>query len=169
MSGGRKWYVVHTHARSEALAAAHLERQGFETYCPRYLKRRNHARRVVNEPAPFFPRYIFVAMDVASQRWRAVRSTFGVSHLVGSEKGPTPVTDTIVEELRAHENAGGFIPMETDQGFRRGDRIKLRDGIFSSCTGLFDSVSDSGRVAVLLDILGRKVRIVLSGAAITAA
>jgi transcriptional antiterminator RfaH len=168
MSAGRKWYVVHTHARAETLAAAHLERQGFETYCPRYLKRRSHARRVVNEPAPFFPRYIFVAMDVASQRWRAVRSTFGVSYLVGGEKGPTPVTEAVMEELRAHEDAGGFIPVETAR-FRHGDRIRLRDGILSSYTGLFDSMSDSGRVAVLLDILGRKVRVVLNSAAITAA
>jgi transcriptional antiterminator RfaH len=169
MNGERRWYVVHTHARSEAIAAAHLERQGFETYCPRYLKRRSHARRVTTVPAPFFPRYIFVAIDIASQRWRAVRSTFGVSNLVGNEKGPTPVTEAVVAELRANEDASGFIPMHSGSRFRCGDRVRLRDGIFASYTGLFDSMADSGRVAVLLDILGRKVRVVLNGAAITAA
>jgi transcriptional antiterminator RfaH len=169
MSGERKWYVVHTHSRAEARAAAHLERQGFETYCPRYLKRCSHARRITLEPAPFFPRYIFVAMDVASQRWRAVRSTLGVSYLVGSEKGPIPVAEAVVAELRASEDSGGFIPIEERPQFRRGERVRLRDGIFSAYGGLFDGMAESGRVAVLLDILGRKVRVILDGAAISAA
>jgi len=168
MSNARKWYVVHTRARAEATAVAHLERQGFETYCPRYLKRCSHARRVTLEPAPFFPRYIFVAMDMASQRWRAVRSTLGVSYLVGSDNGPTPVTDGVVAELRASEDSGGFIPMEDSPQFRRGERVRLRDGIFSAYGGLFDGMADAGRVAVLLDILGRKVRVILDGTAISA-
>jgi transcriptional antiterminator RfaH len=169
MSGQHKWYVVHTHARAEATAVAHLERQGFETYCPRYLKRRSHARRITLEPAPFFPRYIFIAMDMATQRWRAVRSTLGVSYLVGSEEGPTPVTEAVVAKLRASEDPRGFIPMEARPPFLRGDRVRLCDGIFSSTMGVFDGIADSGRVAVLLELLGRKVRVILDGAAISAA
>jgi transcriptional antiterminator RfaH len=169
MSGQCRWYVVHTHARAEATAVAHLERQGFETYCPRYLKRRSHARRLTLEPAPFFPRYIFVAIDMATQRWRAVRSTLGVSYLVGGEKGPTSVTEAVVAELRASEDADGFIPMENRPRFLRGDRVRLRGGIFSAYSGLFDGMADSGRVAVLLDLLGRKVRVILDGTAISAA
>ena len=169
MSSDRKWYVVHTHARAEATAAAHLERQGFQTYCPKYLKRRSHARRVTTEPAPFFPRYIFVAIDLGSQRWRAVRSTIGVSYLVGWEKGPASVGDTVVADLRAREDASGFIPQKDTSNFRRGDCVRFRNGAFSAVSGLFDCMTDSGRVAVLLDLLGRKVRVVLNGTAISAA
>ena len=165
----RKWYVVHTHAHAEATAVAHLRRQGFETYCPQYLRRKSHARRTTVAPAPFFPRYIFVAIDVATQRWHAIRSTLGVSYLVGGEKGPTPVTDAVVAELRASEGSDGFIPFEAKPRFARGERVRLRDSIFSSCTGLFDGLTDSGRVAVLLDLLGRKVRVSLDGTAISAA
>ena len=169
MSSARKWYVVHTHARAEATAVAHLERQGFETYCPRYLKRRSHARRVTLEPAPYFPRYIFVAMDVATQRWRAVRSTLGVSYLVGSEECPIPVTDAVLAKLRASEDTSGFIPMESKPHFLRGDSVQLREGIFSAYAGLFEGMVDSCRVAVLLELLGRKVRVVLDVTAISAA
>jgi transcriptional antiterminator RfaH len=168
MSGQRKWYVVHTRARSEAIAAAHLERQGFETYCPRYLKRRSHARRVTVAPAPFFPRYIFVAIDVATQRWHAIRSTLGVSSLVGSEAGPTPVTDAVVAQLRASEDPGGFIACAESPRLCRGDRVRLRDSIFSAYTGLFDGMTDNNRVSVLLDFLGRKVRVILDRTAISA-
>jgi transcriptional antiterminator RfaH len=169
MSVPRKWYVVHTRAHAEASVTAHLQRQGFEAYCPQYLRRRSHARRVTVGPAPFFPRYVFVAIDVATQRWRAIRSTLGVTYLVGGEKGPTPVTDAVVAELRASEDAGGFIPLKTVPHLLRGDRVRLCEGIFSTYAGLYDGMTDSGRVAVLLDLLGRKVRVVLDGTAVSAA
>jgi transcriptional antiterminator RfaH len=169
MSSQRKWYVVHTHARSEAIAAAHLKRQGFETYYPRYLKRHSHARRITVTPAPLFPRYIFVAIDVATQRWHAIRSTLGVSGLVGGETGPTPVTDSVVSELRSNENTRGFIACAQQPRLQRGDHVRVRDSIFSAYAGLFDGMTDNNRVAVLLDLLGRKVRVILERTAISAA
>ena len=55
-----QWYVAQTQANAENKAVAHLARQGFATYLPRYLKRRSHARRVDVVAAPLFPRYLFV-------------------------------------------------------------------------------------------------------------
>ena len=60
---GHRWYVVRTQPHSENKASAHLGRQGFETYLPRYLKRRRHARRVETVQAALFPCYLFVAID----------------------------------------------------------------------------------------------------------
>ena len=42
----RRWYVVQSQPNAELKAVAHLNRQGFDTYLPRYLKRIRHARRV---------------------------------------------------------------------------------------------------------------------------
>lgn len=78
---GQRWYVVQTKVNCEAKAAENLRRQGYETYLPRYLKRRRHARRVDLTAKPLFPCYMFVAIDVAMQRWRSIQSTFGVSRL----------------------------------------------------------------------------------------
>jgi transcriptional antiterminator RfaH len=66
--------VVQTHPHAEAKAAAHLEHQGYSVYLPRYLKRRRHARRIEIVPAPLFPSYLFVVIDMFSRRWRAIRS-----------------------------------------------------------------------------------------------
>ena len=73
------WYVVQTHPHAEAKAASHLERQGYSIYLPRYLKRRRHARRIEIVAAPLFPRYLFVAIDPLTQRWRSIQSTIGVA------------------------------------------------------------------------------------------
>ena len=69
---GANWYVAHTHVHAETKAALNLARQGYPVFLPRYRKRRRHARRVEIVPAPLFPRYLFVLIHLASQRWRAI-------------------------------------------------------------------------------------------------
>jgi transcriptional antiterminator RfaH len=168
MSAALRWYVVQTQPHAEAKAAAHLERQDFQTYLPRYLRRRRHARRIDTIAAPLFPGYLFVAVDVARQRWRCIRSTIGVRRLVCNGDEPTPMPDTVVEELRAREN-GGLIDLPIRPPCALGGKVRVLDGVFASCMGLFEGMSDSERVAVLLDLLGRKVRILLRRDAVAAA
>ena len=86
-----RWYVAETHPQSEAKALAHLARQGYAAYLPRYLKSRRHARRTDTVKAPLFPGYLFVFMDVAKTRWRAIRSTIGIRHLICEGEKPLAV------------------------------------------------------------------------------
>jgi transcriptional antiterminator RfaH len=162
------WYIVRTHARAEVKASLNLERQGFATYLPRYLKRRRHARRVEIVPAPLFPRYLFVAIDVATQRWRSIQSTFGVAQLVCSGEGPSAVSTAVVDELRRREDDKGFVQLAR-RGFARGEKVRVVGGVFSACLGLFEGMTDNERVTILVDLLGRKVRVVMDLDAVAAA
>jgi transcriptional antiterminator RfaH len=164
-----RWYVVQTHAHAESKAIAHLARQGFEVYLPRYLKRRRHARRIETVSAPLFPRYLFVTIDMMCQRWRAVRSTIGVSRLVCNGDDPVPVADAVIQTLRAREDGQGFVLLRPRPQFALGEKVRVLDGVFTDCLGLFDGMKDSDRVAVLLDLLGRKVRVVLDEFSVAAA
>ena len=166
---GARWFVVQTHGHCEAKAAHHLARQGFETYLPRYLKRRRHARRVDVVPAPLFPRYLFIAIDMGAQRWRAVQSTIGVARLVCHGDKPAPVGEHIVEAMRRREDEAGFVRIERRAPFAQGDKVRVLAGAFAEALGLFEGVSDSDRVAILLDLLGRKVRVMLDADLVTAA
>jgi transcriptional antiterminator RfaH len=161
MIGGTRWYVVQTQPNAETKAAMHLARQGFTAYLPRYRKRRRHARKVDTVAAPLFPRYLFVAVDTASQRWRSIQSTIGVSHIVGSNDEPTALADRVIEELRGREDETGFIQLLSRPRFNPGDAVRVLDGVFAACLGLYESMADAERVAVLLDLLGRKVRVVM--------
>ena len=163
------WYVVQTQPNAESKAVAHLERQGFATYLPRYLKRRRHARRVDVVAAPLFPRYLFVEIDTAIHRWRSIYSTIGVSQLVCTGDVPTPVPGHVVIMLKDREDAAGFIQIDRQPQFRVGDKIRVLEGLFSDCLGLYDGMPDRDRVAVLLDLLGRKVRVLLNAEAVAAA
>jgi transcriptional antiterminator RfaH len=164
-----RWFVAHTHPHAEAKAMAHLDRQGFEIYFPRYLRKRRHARRIETVAAPLFPRYLFVAIDLNMQRWRSICSTVGVSRLVCNGDDPTPVPIGIVEALRTREDVGGFIKLDWRPRFRAGDKVRVLDGAFSSCLGLFEGMAERERIAILLDLLGRKVRVVLDADLIAAA
>ena len=166
---GPRWYVVQSQPNAERKAVSHLQRQGFVTYLPRYLKQRRHARRVELTPAPLFPRYLFVAIELAGQRWRCIHSTIGVSQLVTIGDLPAAVPDQVIEALRARQDASGYIQLAKTPYFRRGEKIRVLDGAFADFLGLYDGIQDSDRVAILLDLLGRKVRVSVNAVSVVAA
>ena len=89
------WHVVQVHVHAEAKAQMHLARQGFETYLPRYLKRRRHARRTDMVAAPLYPSYLFVTFNPLIHRWRSIHSTVGVARLVCTGNVPAAMSVTI--------------------------------------------------------------------------
>lgn len=163
------WYVVHTHPHAEAKAASHLLRQSYSIYLPRYLLSRRHARRVDTVARPLFPRYLFVAIDRLAQRWRAIQSTVGVAHLVCNGDEPAVLAGAVIDELVARQNEAGFIQLASHAAFSPGDKVRVVEGAFAASLGLFEGITDRERVAILLELLGRKVRVVLDRDAIAAA
>ena len=153
------WYVANTHVNSENTAAVNLERQGFSVYLPKYLKLRRHARRQDLVPRPLFPRYLFVGVGPKNTRWRTINSTIGINHLVGFEGLPSPLDNSIIEEVRAREDGKGMIIVGQSCQFNKGDQVQINRGALYKKTGLFDSLDDKKRVVVLLDLLGRQVRV----------
>jgi transcriptional antiterminator RfaH len=164
-----RWYVVQTQANGEAKAAEHLRRQGYEIYLPRFLKRRRHARKVDFIAKPLFPRYMFVAIDMATQRWRSIQSTAGVSRLVTNGDEPAAVPEDVVRALRAREDAKGFVKLDAAPAFAPGDKVRVLAGAFIDNAGLFNGMADHDRVSILLEMLGRKVRVVLDADLVAAA
>ena len=169
MSGQPRWYVAQTQPNAENKAVVHLERQGFVSYLPRYLRRQRHARRVEVVSVPLFPRYLFVQIDTGIPRWRSIYSTIGVSQLLGHSDAPAPVSDQVVATLKLREDAAGNIHLDHKPVFRVGDKIQIIDGAFADCFGLYEGMKDCDRVAILLDLLGRKVRVVVDIESVTAA
>src|SRR5262245_63898672 len=83
--GNERWFLVHTQPKAERKAQWHLKAQGFCTYLPQICKTVRHARQLRTVQAPVFPRYLFVILDLGRDRWLSVRSTVGVSHLIGRQ------------------------------------------------------------------------------------
>jgi transcriptional antiterminator RfaH len=109
-----------------------------------------------------------VSIDLASQRWRSIHSTVGVSHLVCNGSDPAPLPDAVIDQLRAREEEG-FVQLPLRPSFKPGEAVRILDGAFTSCLGLYEGMKDGERIAVLLDLLGRKVRIYLDPESVAAA
>ncbi len=166
MTSGERWYVVHTQPHNEGRAEVNLRQQGFVTYLPRYLRSRRHARRTETVARPLFPRYLFVCLDLARDRWRSVQSTFGVSHLVIAGEEPLSLPDGVVDEIRAREGGDGYVALGLPAGIGPGSPVRLIDGIFADARGVLERIADDRRVSILLKLLGREVRVFVSAASV---
>jgi len=159
------WHVAHTRAHQEARAAAELAKQGFEVFLPCYVKQVRHARRAADIAAPLFPRYVFVGFGQEA-RWRAINGTIGVVRLIMSGDSPTRVARGVVEGLVALRDENGYVPLPRRNAPRPGETVRIVSGSLADTLGLFEEVRDRDRVAILLDLLGRRVRVVMDEALI---
>jgi transcription elongation factor/antiterminator RfaH len=162
-----RWYAVHTQPNRELRAKSQLENQAYEVFLPRRFKTVRHARKLTNVAAPFFPRYLFIRLDLTRHRWRSVNGTFGVTSLVMQGEMPHPVPRGVVEAMIASVDAQGLLSFE--ECLEVGSQVRLAAGPFAEQLGTLDRLDDSGRVRVLLEIMGRTVPVHLERESVTAA
>ena len=165
LEGGERWYVVRTQPHRETQAARQLENQDFRVFLPRFFKSRRHARKFETVLAPLFPRYMFIVLDLSRDRWRSVNGTLGVDRLLMRGGEPEPVPRGLVEQLsegaeaERRRDAARFRPKD-------GHSIRVTAGPFAELLGTLERLDDHERVRVLLDILGGKIPVLLSGAVV---
>ena len=160
---GRRWYVVRSQPRKEALALRHLENQGIATFCPMSRRAPRKGRR---EPpfCAFFTGYLFVQVDVERQRWRSINGTIGVIGLVGtSDKNngrPTPLPNGLIERMQALSAEHGELRFR--ELLAKGDEVQIVGEPFDRLCGILETSGDAERVTILLDILSQETRVQLS-------
>ena len=162
LSGGERWFVVHSLPHREWGAKGHLENQGYRTFLPRRLKTRRHARKLETVLAPLFPRYLFIALELNRDRWRPVNGTFGVSRLIMDGERPRPVPRGVVEALVAASDARDVLCFDGGGLLKIGERFQVLAGPFADKFGVLERLGDHGRVRLLLEIMGGCVPVEMS-------
>jgi len=148
------WAVCHTESQRERFAVKQLKRSGFEAYLPMLKLRR------VPEPrcfVPLFPTYVFVRIV---DRWHAASRTVGVVRLLMAGDHPACLPEDIMQEIRSREGRDGYVKL-AQHTLRKGARVRIISGQFQGHIGLYDGDAKE-RQRVLLDLLGRSVRVELS-------
>jgi len=152
LAASERWFLTHTHPKSEGKAELHLQAQGFRTYLPQIRKTIRHARQLKTVRASLFPRYLFVILDLERDRWLSVRSTVGVSRLITNQDGrPIPVPVGVVESL-IEQSDGNLTRLDT--GLVKGQRVRILSGPFADLAGTLERLDGAGRVQVLLEMMG---------------
>ncbi len=153
------WYLVQCKPREGFRAEAHLQNQHYECFHPTTLVKRKIAGQVRSVMASLFPYYLFVRLNDA-QSWSTIRSTRGVSRLVHFNGIPARIDDALVDGLQYHcSNLQGLIPAPIHH---IGDKVQIKDGIFSTLEAMVTAVDGDERVTLLLNFLNRPQYIDLS-------
>ena len=150
------WFVVATKPNCEKTAELNLRRQGFNVFLPLIEKTRRHARRVEKVFRPFFPCYLFVQFDAAIMSWHSINGTIGVRHILTNNGRPQPIAENFVETLLCELNERRVIN-EHKQYFSVGCKVEVATGVMKGHLATILSADSSGRVNILLSMMGRDI------------
>ncbi len=153
------WYAIHTKPRQEERATNNLTAWGVETLTLWLKEKRLNffTHQPTQVAKPLFPCYIFARFD-AHTMLHKVWYTRGVRGVLSCGGRPVPVSDEIIEIIRARVGEGGFVKIGEEP--KVGDRIRINDGPLHDFEGIFESeVKASKRVMVLLSTVKYQCRI----------
>ncbi|WP_169507196.1 transcription termination/antitermination protein NusG [Pleomorphomonas koreensis] len=153
---GRCWFAATTQPHRERVAVDNLVRQGFHTFCPLERVVRHHARKTIAMTVPVFRGYVFVHMDPGKARWRSINGTLGVRSLVTNGDVPLPIRPGVIETLAASTDADGILKFANP--LQPGMTVRLRAGPLAEQLGVIERLDGSGRLVLLLDFMGGRVR-----------
>ncbi|MFZ1575259.1 MAG: transcriptional activator RfaH [Chromatiaceae bacterium] len=155
------WYAVHTKARDERLAEENLQRQGFATFLPRIKGSKHRRGRWLEVVEPLFPGYLFTRLDLLLQDTSPIRSTRGVLGLVRFGGDPAPVPPGLVEQLMAATASEDGV-VRQEHLFHPGDQVEIVTGPFAGLPASILAETGKERVELLLELLGRANKVVIS-------
>jgi transcriptional antiterminator RfaH len=148
-----------TKPANEEVAVAHLQRQGYGVYYPRFLQKTLRRGKWCDRITALFPRYVFARLDSNQQSLAPIRSTIGVANVVRFGIDYIVVPDCVVASLKRNEDATGLHQLRNADWFNRGDTVRIAAGSLTGLEGIFESDDGNHRVTVLLNLLGRETRI----------
>lgn len=153
------WFIVRAKPKREGHAQSSLELRDLTVFLPRILEL-GHDGSVPSKrrPAPLFPGYLFVQMDLPLDYHRVIWAP-GVKDLLCLGNGPVAVPDQVIEEIRARCDNGGVVRVRPT-AWRPGDRLEIPKGPFEGLVATVLTVMPGRkRIKLLIEFLARQTSI----------
>jgi len=154
------WLLLQVKPRQEMRALENLERQNGECYCPQiWVEKLSRGKRIHVEEA-LFPGYLFINAQPALNglTYTSIRSSRGVSKIVGFGVEPIKVPETLITQIKLREHmslASGSTPSAPDVP-QTGDSINILDGPFKGLKAVFSHADGALRSIVLISLLNQQ-------------
>jgi transcriptional antiterminator NusG len=160
-----KWYVIKVQSNREKSIRDSLtkrvKREGMDEMfgqilvpVEKLIENKSGKKRVTEQK--LFPGYLLIEMILNEETWFLIRSVSGVGDFTGSGGNPTPMHDTEISRILAHQGSITPLPVVSASIFQPGDAVTIKDGAFEGFKGIVDSVDDSTtKATVLIEIFGR--------------
>jgi len=154
------WYVIQTKPGNEHRVETNLVNQEIETFLPFVETYQSQRGKIVQAIKPFFPNYLFGRLDLGLHYYK-VKWTRGVSKILGAGNEPFPISERVIQSIRERIVKDNVVKLEDK--LKEGDLVQITSGPFKDLTGIFQGkMSDSGRVRILLGLIGVDVAVQLS-------
>lgn len=156
---GLFWYVVRTKPRKEERVRSYLEQHKINTFLPLMETPRFNAGKATKKLKPLFPNYLFVQFDLM-QNYPLVKWGKGVNKILGLGKYPTPIAEEILSIIKSRTDEKNVV--KKAYNLNKNDLIRITSGPLKDLLGIFERwVSDSGRVTILLNLIGYQPKVEL--------
>ena len=145
-----KWILVYTKVKQEQRAKRNLENQGFEIFLPMIaFAKQNQTKSITLKP--MFPRYLFVHINTALDKWTRIQSTRGVSHLVVFGKRLAEIPNQMITYFKSKADEKDIFNQKTImRQFHKGEKLVVKTGTFKGIEATFLTKKSQERVRVLL-------------------
>lgn len=154
------WHLLLCKPNQNHIAFKHLSRLGLDLFMPQHMTERRWRGRMRTEQRPVFAGYIFFSTGAAQAAWTPVRTTPGVSQIIGfGTNGPARVPNEIIAGLMQRCDASGRL--QPDRDFAVGDRVRITSGPFAEFVSLIEKIDADQRIHVLLELLGGHTQVAL--------
>ena len=152
----KSWFLLQYKPNSHQVALRNLHRQGFETFFPMQNVTQRKSTNFVQQLKPLFPGYMFVAFERESAPWRQINSAIGVLRLVNFDGRLRELPPNLVSGLMLHcDTSGKILPPAK---LLAGDEVQVLSGPFASFVANIENIDAKHRLWVLIDFMGRGVR-----------
>ena len=160
LESGLRWYVIRAKLRKETVVERRIGDLGLEVFLPWLRCRRRVGSRYQWVLSPLFPGYLFCRLDLLLSG-KAVRYAPGVNDFVKFGNRIAEVGEDVIQAIR--DRCPGGVAELSPRPYRAGEPVLVREGPFAGLGAIFErEMAGSDRVAILLDLLGRQTRLVLS-------
>jgi transcriptional antiterminator RfaH len=153
------WFVARSKPNREDHAQRSLALRGLDVFLPRIVEEDRFASAFPRlQPAPLFPGYLFVRMDLPVDYPRVIWAP-GVRELLCLGGGPVPVGDQVIEQIRLRCDARGVVHVQWTP-WNRGDRVEIASGPFAGLLATVETVMPQRqRIKLLIDFLARQTSV----------
>jgi transcription antitermination factor NusG len=149
----KNWYVLNTKPKKEFHVEKIFTEAGFRIYNPKYKQ---------NERIkPFFTGYEFIYFEYP-KHYQLVKYTRGVKKIVGTQEGPTPMPEEVLDARKAREVEGLIELLKYGEEPTLGDEIEVVEGPLKGLRGIFKrELSDADRVLILMNYVSYQGQLVI--------
>lgn len=155
------WYALQVRRNHEHRVVQHLALKSIPAFLPLIESVRPRQRRPGIAFEPLFPGYLFVRLACVGggmDPWHSVQWTPGVRLILGTDGIPVAIPGNVMAAIQERVSEHGFAPREDP--FQPSARVRFQRGPLIGLDALFEgSLSRTGRVRVLMTLLGRQTRI----------